>query len=313
MTTAAILMADGLILLALIPLSGLLTVMLFVIGHDACHQSFTSSRLLNECIGRIAFLTALHVFALWKFEHNQRHHRFNNIRDMDYAWIPWSPHEFNQARPLQRLKYRFFRDPGGVFFYYLFEIWPKRKIFPRRSLVGTITVIHVLDTALVWVFIGLYFMSLASIGTSLGRSAIASITFAFVLPFLMFSMLISVAIYLHHTHYCVPWYSDIEQWRRERGALLGTVHVRFPWLVRKLILHIMEHNAHHVAPSVPLYSLERMQHSFEQSGMVMWSFSLAEYFAICTRCKLFDYEQGYWTDYESNATSEPLLGRRAAG
>ena len=63
-----------------------------------------------------------------------------------------SPQEFAQARFVERLKYRFYRDPGGVFFYYLFEIWPRRKIFPRRTLVGTITVVHVLDTVLVWAF-----------------------------------------------------------------------------------------------------------------------------------------------------------------
>jgi hypothetical protein len=55
-TTAAILTTEGLALFALVPLTGFLVVMLFVIGHDACHQSFTSSRPLNELIGRIAFL-----------------------------------------------------------------------------------------------------------------------------------------------------------------------------------------------------------------------------------------------------------------
>jgi omega-6 fatty acid desaturase (delta-12 desaturase) len=227
---------------------------------------------------------------------------------MDYAWIPWSPQEFAQARIVERLKYRFYRDPGGVFFYYLFEIWPQRKIFPRRTLVGTISVVHVLDTVLLWAYLAAYLILLASIGVSFGRSAIGSIVLAFVLPFLIFSMLISVAIYLHHTHYCVAWYTGIEQWKRESGAVFGTVHVRFPWLLRELSLHIMEHNAHHVAPGVPLYNLERMQHSVERSGAVEWDFSLPEYFKVCARCKLFDYEQGRWTDYESNTTSEPLLG-----
>jgi hypothetical protein len=53
----------------------LLIVALFVIGHDACHQSYTSSRFLNHVVGRIAFLPALHSFSLWDREHNHRHHR----------------------------------------------------------------------------------------------------------------------------------------------------------------------------------------------------------------------------------------------
>jgi acyl-lipid omega-6 desaturase (Delta-12 desaturase) len=309
-TTFAILVTDRLALLALVPLSGLLVVMLFVIGHDACHQSFTRSRMLNGWIGRIAFLPSLHVFSLWDCEHNRRHHRFNNIRDLDYAWVPWSREEFQKARLFERLKYRFYRDPGGVFFYYLFEIWPQRKIFPRRSLIGMMTAVYILDTLLVWGFVGAYLFLLVSAGASFGRSAMESIVFAAALPFLIFSMLISVAIYLHHTHHCVPWYSSIQQWKRERGSLFGTVHVRFPWLLRKLVLHIMEHNAHHIAPGVPLYNLERAQHVVGQPGVVVWDFSLVEYFNVCARCKLFDYEQGRWTDYQGRATSEPLLGER---
>jgi len=30
-------------------------VRLFIIGHDACHQAFTSSARLNHAVGRIAF------------------------------------------------------------------------------------------------------------------------------------------------------------------------------------------------------------------------------------------------------------------
>jgi omega-6 fatty acid desaturase (delta-12 desaturase) len=312
LTTAAILTFDGPELLALIPLSGILVVMLFVIGHDACHQSFTSSRRLNAWIGRIAFLPSLHVFSLWEREHNRRHHRFNNIRGMDYAWIPWSPEEFAEANFFDRLKYRFYRDPAGVLFYYLFEIWPQRKLFPRRAIVGTITRGLVLDTVLVWAFLAAYFALLTLVGMSSGRSPVGSIVLAFALPFVIFNMMISAAIYLHHTHYAVPWYSGVEQWKRENGALFGTVHVRFPWIFRKVILNIMEHNAHHLAPGVPLYQLERAQDSVAGHDTVAWDFTISEYENVCGRCKLFDYERGQWTDFKGNATSEPLLGLRAA-
>jgi fatty acid desaturase len=103
-------------------------------------------------------------------------------------------------------------------------------------------------------------------------------------------------------------HAEDQEWQHESGAVFGTVHVRFPRLLRELSLHIMEDNAHHVAPGVPLYDLERMQRSVERSGAVEWDFSLPEYFKVCARCKLFHYEQGRWTDYESKTTSEPLLG-----
>src|SRR5271165_3652999 len=42
---------------------------LFIIGHDACHQSFTEHRGLNRWIGRIAFLASLTPYSLWEVGH----------------------------------------------------------------------------------------------------------------------------------------------------------------------------------------------------------------------------------------------------
>ncbi len=69
----------------------------------------------------------------------------------------------------------------------------------------------------------------------------------------------SFVVYLHHTHPQVPWYKNIEEWYAKNGKISGTVHVRFSWLLSKLMLEIMEHNAHHYAPGVPLYHLSAMQ------------------------------------------------------
>src|ERR1039457_3569713 len=47
---------------------------LFVIGHDACHGSYTPNQLLNKWIGRIAFLPSLTPYSLWEIGHNLAHH-----------------------------------------------------------------------------------------------------------------------------------------------------------------------------------------------------------------------------------------------
>src|SRR5689334_25432109 len=39
--------------------AGFVTGRLFIIGHDACHQSLTPHRRLNHWLGRIAFLPSL--------------------------------------------------------------------------------------------------------------------------------------------------------------------------------------------------------------------------------------------------------------
>ena len=49
---------------------------LFIIGHDACHQSLTPHRELNKVLGRIAFLPSLTPYSLWDTGHNVVHHGY---------------------------------------------------------------------------------------------------------------------------------------------------------------------------------------------------------------------------------------------
>jgi omega-6 fatty acid desaturase (delta-12 desaturase) len=293
-------------LLIALPLAlagGVQVSMLFVIGHDACHQSYTSSRTLNNVIGRIAFLIPLHPYSLWDFEHNHRHHRHNNIRHLDLDFAPMTPEDFACASAIRRITYRFFRSPAGVPFYYLLENWPARLIIPRRKLLGKIRLVHVADVALVWGFLGVHLAVLTLVGGRFGKGAIDSIVIGFLIPFLVFNAMISAAIFLHHTHPKVPWYADVAQWERENGRVHGVVHVVFPWIVRKLLLHIMEHGAHHYAPGVPLYKLDPMQNLLDHAGTVSWPVHLRRYLDVCRYCKLFDYEQRKWIDFSGNTFS----------
>ena len=58
---------------------GLWIARLFVIGHDACHGSYTPNKTLNKWIGRIAFLPSLTPYSLWEIGHNLAHHGFTNL------------------------------------------------------------------------------------------------------------------------------------------------------------------------------------------------------------------------------------------
>jgi omega-6 fatty acid desaturase (delta-12 desaturase) len=308
-TVFAILAGGPLTASALVPLCGILVMMLFVIGHDACHQSYTSSRAINHLIGRLAFLPALHSFSLWDREHNQRHHRFNNIRHLDYAWIPMSPDQYRAAGAYERLRYRFYRHPAGVPFYYLFEIWAQRKVLPRPSLVGPLSAAYLADTALVLGFLAAFSTVIAIGGAAFGKSALESLTLALLLPFLIFNALMSMAIFLHHTHHEVPGYGSVAEWQAGEGAVYGTVHVEFPPVLRHIILNIMEHRAHHYAPGVPLYHLADMQAAMQEPRAISWQVSPDEYLNICARCKLFDYTAGRWFNFKGEATSEPMRPR----
>jgi omega-6 fatty acid desaturase (delta-12 desaturase) len=67
---------------------------LFVIGHDACHQSLTPHRELNKVLGRIAFLPSLTPYSLWDTGHNVVHHGYTNLKGVDFVWTPLTAQEF---------------------------------------------------------------------------------------------------------------------------------------------------------------------------------------------------------------------------
>jgi omega-6 fatty acid desaturase (delta-12 desaturase) len=94
---------------------------LFILGHDACHQSFTPHRELNKVLGRIAFLPSLTPFSLWEVGHNVVHHGQTNLKGFDFVWAPASLEEFNAMPAWRKSLERLYRSGWGPVFYYIIE------------------------------------------------------------------------------------------------------------------------------------------------------------------------------------------------
>jgi omega-6 fatty acid desaturase (delta-12 desaturase) len=281
---------------------GMVIGMLFIIGHDACHNAFTASTRLNQLIGRLAFLPALHSFSLWDLAHNRTHHRFNNIRGVDYVWEPMTQEGYHEAPWWRRTTYRFCRTPVGVGFYYLSHIWAPRLLLPFPAFIERMRPVYALDSALVLTFLLVQLGSVVALGGLLDKAPWESVLVGVAIPFLIWNGFMSFVIFLHHTHPAVKWYASSAAWTSDRGALHGTVGVSFPWPFGPLVLGIMEHNAHHLAPGVPLYNLSRMQRALEeQEKLVTWRFSWRAYARVCRRCKLYDYDAGRWVAFDGRA------------
>jgi omega-6 fatty acid desaturase (delta-12 desaturase) len=282
--------------------TGLSIAMLFVVGHDAAHNSFTRSRTLNQVLGRLAFLPALHAFSLWDLSHNRTHHRYNSIRGIDYVWEPMTRADFARCPVLRRALYRFYRTPVGVAFYYLPGLWAPRLFVPLPSVIGRVRLVYCLDSALVILALALQVTGVIAVGGLFGKAASISVLLGVALPFLVWNGAVSFVIFLHHTHPAVRWYRDEAAWKQHAGAVHGTVCVRFPPPFDAIALGIMEHGAHHHASGVPLYNLSRMQRALEERvAVVTWRFSWPGYVRICRRCKLYDYEVGRWLPFEARS------------
>ena len=70
--------------------------------------------------------------------------------------------------------------------------------------------------------------------------------------------------------------------------------------------NIMEHNAHHVNPRIPLFRLRRAQQLLaEHQGGEIRSYRLnwASYTDAVRRCKLYDFPGHRWLDFSGRVTS----------
>jgi acyl-lipid omega-6 desaturase (Delta-12 desaturase) len=300
------------------PICGFVVGMLFIVGHDACHNSFTASSALNQVLGRIAFLPSLHSFSLWDLGHNRMHHRYNNVRGWDAVWEPMCPDDYRALGSLRRMRYRFFRSPAGVPFYYMIELWAPYLSCSLPVIYRNMRLIYIVDVALVLLFLALQVWVVVLVGGMFGHTAPASLAIGVVIPFLTWNGLMSMIIFLHHTHPALRWYPSIPAWQADRGGVNGAVHVRFAWPFGPLVMSIMQHNAHHAAPGVPLYNLTRMQRAMaKDEDFLSWRFSLRGFVRICRRCKLYDYHLARWVSFEEaasrwDARPDQPIGRLAA-
>ena len=122
---------------------------------------------------------------------------------------------------------------------------------------------------------------------------------AFVIPFMLWNWSVGLVVYLHHTSPDVRWYADKRQWKLEAGQLASTIHLVLPWPFGPLIHHIMEHPAHHLDATIPLYHLKQAQQHLKDigAGFVSTPFTMEYYWRCLHTCQLYDYQQQRWVPF----------------
>lgn len=279
---------------------------LFVIGHDACHNSLTPHRRLNKWLGRIAFLPSLTPYSLWDMGHNVVHHGFTNLKGVDFVWAPFTLAEYEALSPARRWLERVYRSGWAPGLYYMVEIWWRRMLARDRTANAERPVFS-RDCWLVGGFAVAWFAALVAAALGTGQSVALLLAAAFVLPLLFWFAMIGFVVYVHHTHVKVSWHDDRAAWQRAQPFVSTTVHLSFPWGIGALLHHIMEHTAHHVDMSIPLYRLKAAQARIEEmlpGRIVVQRFSWRWYFSTARSCKLYDFARRCWTDFQGRATTE---------
>lgn len=288
-------------------LAGLMIARLFIIGHDACHQSLTPRRGLNKWLGRLTFLPSLTPYSLWEIGHNVVHHGYTNLKGFDFVWAPYSLEEYRALPRWRRALERVYRTGLGPGLYYLIEIWWLKLFFPSKRQMPSRRAIFTWDCLLVAAFGAAWIGALLALAAVTGQSAWMLLLMGFVVPFLVWNATVGFVLYVHHTHASVAWYETKAMWTRAQPFVSTTVHLRFRYGIGAALHHIMEHTAHHVDMSVPLYHLKRAQAVLEHAlpgRIIVQNFSWRWYFDTARRCKLYDFKALCWTDFRGRQTSE---------
>ncbi len=273
---------------------------LFIIGHDACHQSLTANRKLNKLLGRLAFLPSLTPFKLWELGHNLAHHGFTNLRGKDYVWAPFSPEEFARLSIGRQGLERIYRGTYGHWLYYLIELWWKKLYFPSQNEVGGKRSLYLFDCLLVTIFAVCWIGGLIFTAYQTQQSMALLTTLGFVAPFVFWNGLMGFVIYVHHTDPEVKWYQDGANWAQAQPHVSATIHIQFPTIVGALLHNIMEHPAHHLDMTIPFYQLRAAQKKLDSlvPGQILKRrFTWREYQRCVQTCKLYDFELGRWLPF----------------
>lgn len=278
---------------------------LFIIGHDACHQSLTPHRTLNRWLGRIAFLPSLTPYSLWEVGHNVVHHGYTNLKGFDFIWAPLTREEFEALPRSRQWLERLYRCGWAPGLYYMIEIWWRRMFFPTKAAMPTRRPVFFRDCWLVAAFWAGWLAVLAWSAQATGQSVSLLLLVGFVIPFLFWCSMIGFVVYVHHTHERVRWYDDRTAWANAQPFVSTTVHLTFRWHFGALMHHIMEHTAHHLDMSIPLYRLKDAQSKLEEllpQRIVIQPFSWRWYFATARHCKLYDFGASRWTGFDGRVS-----------
>ena len=283
---------------------------LSVIAHDAAHNSLTKSRRLNKFIAITSLLPCLFNYRLWLYDHNYLHHTKTN-EDFPDSYTPLSKEKYDSLSRFSKWKERLYRKPSILFFglYYILERWRKAKFYPRK--------IHHRIRKEAWRYFSLLMVYLASLMTLLvsaplysETSVLTAVTLGFIVPFYVFQSFYAFAVYVQHTHPDVAWFNTAPDRKTVGRQEFISVQAACPKWLNLFVHNIFDHGAHHACPAIPCYQLGAAQDKLNEllgEKALSYQFSFSKLFSIMRVCKLYDYDNYCWLDFDGNRTSKPVI------
>ena len=281
------------------------------LAHDAAHNSLTRSKILNKYIAIIGFTPGLFNYALWLHDHHFLHHRKTN-EDHPDSYVPLSREEYESLSPFGKFKYRLYRAPSIWFFglYYIVERWWQVKFFPRPHMPPRVRWSAWIHFAYLMAYLAGYLVLLMLAPIYSPTSALEAVIYGFLVPFYVYQSLYSFTVFVQHNHCRVPWFKGKRPQEGDGQQAYISVRLVFPKWFSTPVHNIYDHAAHHIHPAIPSYQLPDAQARLNEligARAIETRFSFGWLYELMRRCKLYDFERHYWTDFDGVRTTRVTL------
>jgi len=229
------------------PIAGLL-IRTFIIMHDCAHGSFLPWPKVNDTVGFLTGVLTFTPFAQWRREHAIHHASSGDLDRRGYGDVTTlTLAEYKALTRFGQFKYRLYRSP-----FVLFGIGPLHMMILQRFRAPS-TATGAKQLWNVW-------MTNAAIA---GLTAIALVAFGWKLVLLVYlpSMYLAAAggiwlFYVQHQFEEAYWQRHGE-WDYATAAVMGSSHLKLPWILNWFTGHIGLHHVHHLGPKIPNYRLKK--------------------------------------------------------
>lgn len=285
------------------------------LGHDAAHRMLVKNRTLNKWLAYACFIPCIHNYRMWVWDHHEIHHPQTNGEHFD-SYTPYSKAEFDQLPKRKQIFERIIRYPNFIGFgiHYLFQRMPRVRIWPTKALPQRHRKSAWIHLGVLVVYHSAFIAMLCAAPQFAPVTATTAVVLGFVVPLVIFATVTGGSLYMMHTHRDIPWFKGELDRKGDAAVEYCSTHLTLPAPLSKIVHHVFAHSVHHAHPGVPCYYIPEAQKKLDEmlgSRAVTEPMSVSRLIWTMNRCKLYDFENHQWLDFDGNPTT-PRLSLGAA-
>jgi omega-6 fatty acid desaturase (delta-12 desaturase) len=245
-------------------------------------------------------------YRMWVADHNGGHHPKTNAEEVDF-YRPLSKAEFDKLSKPGQLLERFIRAPNvvGLWFNFMFRWLLPLRLHPTEATLERNRFQGWIYFALMVAYHTAFVAFLVVMSRFTTMSPALTVLLGWFLPLCVNCTMSGASLYLMHNNRKIPWFKEGEE-RASFPPERCSTNLTLPRFVSKLVNNVYSHSAHHAHAGIPCYNLYDAQlhlNGLMGDKLVIEPMSLKGMIATMHACKLYDYENHQWLDFDGKPTA----------